>query len=40
VVTHDIPDGAIAVGVPAQVIKHRSSLESNPAKQPKGASQI
>jgi acetyltransferase-like isoleucine patch superfamily enzyme len=26
VVTHDIPEGAIAVGVPARVVKMRSDL--------------
>jgi acetyltransferase-like isoleucine patch superfamily enzyme len=29
VVTHDIPDGAIAAGVPAQVVKMRSDLSRN-----------
>ena len=31
VVTHDVPDGAIAVGVPAQVIKMRSDLAKTPS---------
>lgn len=30
VVTRDIPDGAIAVGVPARVVKMRSDLADNP----------
>ena len=29
VVTHDVPEGAIAVGVPARVVKMRSALEPN-----------
>jgi acetyltransferase-like isoleucine patch superfamily enzyme len=29
VVTHDIPDGAIAAGMPARVVKTRSDLSSN-----------
>lgn len=31
VVTHDIPDGAIAAGVPARILKQRSDIVSYPA---------
>jgi len=37
VVTHDIPDGAIAVGVPARVVKLRSSLVDGSEVVPAGA---
>lgn len=33
VVTHDIPDGAVAVGVPARVVKMRSELDHDTSKQ-------
>lgn len=35
VVTRDIPDGAIAVGVPARVVKMRSDVAYNPDSRPR-----